>query len=423
MKRKSHLMTSVTLCAVIAFALSFPFTYLKAVPAESQNGQGGQHRNDVCDDLPDPSGNAFGIERKCPDVGSSSGIAKGDFNGDGIGDLAIGAPGEDLSRTTGFGENQQTTNISNAGAVHVIYGTAANGLVASPSGVAMTNCAGTTAFVPSTQFPTQRDVGTDDRIKENGDKFGSTVVSGDFDGDCFSDLAVGIPGETTSGSTAVGAVEIFKGGTNGLQLTSVAFFGPATFTAIANPQSSHGATSLAWGDFDHDGRGDLAVASDYSSDLVNQTGAVTVLFGTQNGLSTANKRHIALETMTISASRPSVRLVLVAGDFDGNDFSDLAVGSPWQSVDLGERAGRVFVLYSSSVASILSEATKQVWSEDSDGIEAGTFFAEQFGTALAVGDFNGDAFDDLAISAPGEFINSADGDIAVGCGLCSLQQP
>src|SRR4051812_27038323 len=45
--------------------------------------------------------------------GGGGGIAKGDFNGDGFGDLAIGVPQEDIG------------TIKNAGAVNVIYGSVA----------------------------------------------------------------------------------------------------------------------------------------------------------------------------------------------------------------------------------------------------------------------------------------------------------
>src|SRR5215510_6571331 len=71
-----------------------PYTYGKNEPppaaeADSGNnpGQGDEHRADPCDHLPDPTGNANGIDKKCPAAGSSSGVAKGDFNGDGFADL------------------------------------------------------------------------------------------------------------------------------------------------------------------------------------------------------------------------------------------------------------------------------------------------------------------------------------------------
>src|SRR5437762_7736518 len=46
--------------------------------------------SDPCDHQ--PAGKAFGWNRQCPPRGSSAGVAKGDFNGDGFADLAIGVP-------------------------------------------------------------------------------------------------------------------------------------------------------------------------------------------------------------------------------------------------------------------------------------------------------------------------------------------
>lgn len=40
----------------------------------------------------------------------------------------------------------------------------------------------------------------------------------------------------------------------------------------------------------------------------------------------------------------------------------------------------------------------QLWSVDSSGIEGDAFYHDRFGWALRVGDFDGDGFDDLAVS-------------------------
>src|SRR6266487_2071769 len=85
-------------------------------------GQSGAHRDDPCDQLPDPTGKALGIDKKCPPGGSSSGVAKGDFNGDGFADLAIGEPGATVG---GF---------ASAGDVIVIYGSG-GGLTTTTAGI------------------------------------------------------------------------------------------------------------------------------------------------------------------------------------------------------------------------------------------------------------------------------------------------
>ena len=71
---------------------------------------------DPCELALTPEGQANGLHRRCESAGSA-GVARGDFNGDGLADLAIGVPYEDLD---GFGA---------AGIVQVFYGSA-SGLTA-----------------------------------------------------------------------------------------------------------------------------------------------------------------------------------------------------------------------------------------------------------------------------------------------------
>ena len=102
---------------------------------------------------------------------SFAGNVRGDFDGDGYADLAIGAPWEDL----GFQED--------AGVVTVLYGSA-DGLSATDS-----------------QRWNQNVRGIRNQA-ELGDQFGWDLAAGDFDGDGFSDLAVGVPGENLRYDTA-----------------------------------------------------------------------------------------------------------------------------------------------------------------------------------------------------------------------------
>src|SRR5687768_10119948 len=52
-------------------------------------------RPDPCEQLMTPAGKADGLHRRCEGAGGGGGAAKGDFNGDGIADLAVGVPYED----------------------------------------------------------------------------------------------------------------------------------------------------------------------------------------------------------------------------------------------------------------------------------------------------------------------------------------
>jgi hypothetical protein len=95
--------------------------------------------------------------------------ALADFNGDGIDDLAVGVPTEDLG------------GVVAAGVVDVIYGSE-SGL---PDG--------------GRQQLTQAN-------PETGDQFGAALATGDFDGNDADNLVIGIPGEDVGTVQDAGAV-------------------------------------------------------------------------------------------------------------------------------------------------------------------------------------------------------------------------
>src|SRR6476659_10003993 len=289
---------------------------------------------------------------------SSSGIARGDYNGDGFGDLAVGIPMEDTPAGT-----------SDSGAVVIIYGSR-NGLTS------------TDPTVPAAQFWSQNSDGISG-TSESGDRFGTSLAAGEFNGDEYSDLAIGVPGEdiTADGSANVsaGRVVIIYGSPAGLAAS-----GPNMVRASqsfdllhANPEPlldfsveylvAAGANlgqSLAWGDFDGDGFGDLAMGAPRMDIKYNvfltffpteEAGAVWVLFGSANGLKFDRQKlfhadNHAFPIENVDTTGWHYGASLISGDYDGNGASDLAIGAPDQDIILGpsgrfaDRAGFVEVI-------------------------------------------------------------------------------
>ncbi len=104
---------------------------------------------------------------------------------------------------------------------------------------------------------------------------------------------------------------------------------------------------------------------------------------------------------------------LAAGDFDNDGFADLAVGVPGETVGGDQNAGSIHVYYGSPAG--LTSAGEQIFDQDSPGIGGGAEPGDFFGAALAVGDFDLDGFDDLAIGVRGEDLSNLEnvGTVAV----------
>lgn len=116
--------------------------------------------------------------------GFGSAVATGDFDGNGIDDVAIGAPLENIA------------GKSDVGVVHVVYGT-------------------TSGYLDGSHQLFRQGVNGLSGRAQSGDRFGSALAVTDFDGDGFDDLIIGAPGDRVNGVSA-GTVQIVFGGPQGL---------------------------------------------------------------------------------------------------------------------------------------------------------------------------------------------------------------
>src|ERR1051326_810989 len=386
--------------------------------------------------------------------GSSSGIAKGDFNGDGFADLAIGIPHMNL------------INATDAGAVLVIYGSL-TGLGHGANGAQ--------APIILPQLWTQESGGISG-VSEDHDEFGSALASGDFNGDGFSDLAIGVPQESITipfnGTNLVfansGRVVVIYGSPNGLTATNpnvhpsqnfdFSIFGPAFSGGINIKGNERLGTALAWGDFNGDGVGDLAIGAPGRTVFaptkritVDRAGEVWVLFGSRpivhcrgcppdpatGGLTRTGAPAAGAPASTLpeqflnavefgniepgtlhlggvgSAAQDSgFGSVLAAGDFNGDCETDLVGGLP----DLGFGGNPPLnIKHAGGVAVFVADALGQGLARDDHECRQGFLLTElsplelvaagdRYGAALAVGDFNGDTRSDLAIGIPGRTV-------------------
>lgn len=157
--------------------------------------------------------------------------------------------------------------------------------------------------------------------------FGASIVTGNFNGDLFQDIAVGIPGDiTTAGKT--GSVVVYLGSA----------FGPLPAQKLAfatTPLAQFGA-ALAADDFDGDGFTDLAVGAPGAA---SGAGVVYVARGGETKLSSVpawlvtgkNTEHLG---SALGAGR------LAPGGF-GDSF--LVAGAPSATVNGQANAGKAYI--------------------------------------------------------------------------------
>jgi hypothetical protein len=298
-----------------------------------------------------------------------------DFNGDGISDHAVGNPGENVGA------------LADAGAVIVAYGG---------------NALPTEVLVQGESIN-----GSLQGTPQASDAYGKALASGDFDADGYADLAIGAPGEDLGTETEVGSVFVIYGSAQGLQGGGAGrndqLFRQGLNGLGGAPETGDGfGTILSSGDFDGDGHDDLAVGIPLEDNNVTDQGVVQILFGSPSGLITAGDLWIS-DTIDI-AINDRFGFALAAGDFDGDGDDELAVGHPYDDINGLGNAGAVTIVHpGTATAPTRLYQSASVGGETIGGVaEAGDYF----GFSLTVGDFDRDAYLDLAIGSPYEGVGA-----------------
>ncbi|MCA9074995.1 MAG: FG-GAP repeat protein [Planctomycetaceae bacterium] len=292
----------------------------------------------------------------------------GDMDGDGVPDLAVGAPNDDDGDV-------------DIGAVYVLF-LNADGTVKSHQKISDTegNFSGMLGVI---------------------DRFGSSVASiGDLDGDDVPDLVVGSIDDDDGGNTR-GAVYVLFLNTDGTVKSHQKISDTqGNFLGDLNDNDRFGSSISSLGDLDKDGVTDIGVGAINDDGNGVNRGAVYVLFLNSDGTVKEHQKINDAEgnfTARIDDADRFGKSITSLGDLDGDGIVDIAVGTQFDD-DGGAEQGAVYVLFLNEAGTVKSHQ------KISD--TAGNFFgtlnvADTFGSSLAnIGDLDGDGTSELAVGAP-----------------------
>ena len=238
------------------------------------------------------------------------------------------------------------------------------------------------------------DIGSDD-------EFGRAVSSlGDFDGDGVNDLAVGARNDD-DGGTNRGAVYLLLLDADGsvkdtAKISSLA----GGFGGALSDNDEFGSALATLGDLDGDGIVDLAVGARGDDDGALDAGAVWLVFLEADGSVKGQSKISATAggfTGVLDADDRFGESLGALGDFDGDTHPDLAVGAP-RDDDGGPGRGAVWIVFLEADGTTSGQVKVSDTASAFDGVLGND---DRFGSAItSLGDLDGDGVHKIAIGAP-----------------------
>ncbi len=319
-----------------------------------------------CDSLPDPcvrEGDYGASDAEAQILAEASGnelgqsLAMGlDMNGDGVGDVVVGA---DAASPNG---------ASFSGAAYVVFGPISGSMDAIDGarfdGEAASDYAG-----------------------------GAVAAAGDLDGDSFDDFVVGADFATYDSNSQAGAAYIVVGPATAASTTLL------STTTIWGGESTadHSGNAVVGNiDFDNDGSLDVLVGAYGAGSSGTYGGKVYLLSGTLTAggsLSTA-----AADWEGIDSYGHFGTSVAAAGDLNSDGIDDLVVGASLADVNVSNDG--VVYLFEGPAADHPTSATATRWVGETASAYAGRSVA-------GAGDINDDGYDDVLVGAYGDATNGS----------------
>lgn len=280
---------------------------------------------------------------------SGSPLVSCDVDGDGNGDVIVGAP-------------YDSTGGTNTGSTFIFYNTSFTSVSS------LTTSSADVALIGEVE----------------NDYAGSGLACGDVDNDGYDDILVGVIGDDEAGVDTGAVVLILGGGLSGDISLSQA---DAKWTSV---DSSTG-EAIVVSDINNDGYADIVVGSSNNDESGSNAGAVYLIYGSSAPSGTISL-STADATWTGEASGDRAGFTLASCDVDGDNNNDILISAPFRD-DLASDDGAVYLIYGGSLSGTTSLTL-------ADAKWTGEVAGDRTGTRIHCGgDVDNDGFEEILIAS------------------------
>ena len=306
----------------------------------------------------------------------------GDFDGNGVSDIAVGAYHDDDG---GY----------NTGAVYILF-LNSDGTVKDSQKISSTE-------------------GNFQGVIDSGDCWGNAITSlNDFDGDGITDIAVGAHKNYSPGTEMkrVGAVHILLLNSDGTVKSSQEISDTQGNFDALNENDIFGIDLVNLSDINNDGITDIAVGANGDSENGFSRGAVYILFlnsdGTVNFYEKINSKQNNFKFQLDDSDMFGTSISNI-GDINNDGITDIAVGSPGDDdtkellktiieQSKGSSRGAVYILFLNSDGTVKDS---QKISSTEGNFQQNLQSQDMFGFSTAnLSDINNDGITDIAVGSP-----------------------
>lgn len=302
-------------------------------------------------------------------IGSS--LACGDIDNDGYDDIIIAAP---------YADGPENLRRS-SGEVYIIWGDTKDNI----------------GFQRDIYY---EQIGVKVHGDFNYDYLGTSVAVGDMNNDGYSDILMGAPYADGPTDLRPGAGEVFL------------LYGDArvNIPSTVDLQTASSGFMVIYGSTDAENLGEITASGNIDGDTFDD-----IIIGTSKGSAGKGRGYIIYGSGSLPASKDLLSssadktisgvasddmafTAVASGDIDNDGQDDLVVSSPGSSgkADAKWQAGEVCLITGATITGLgasidLSSSDSVVYGEDSN---------DRIGQSLAVGDSNGDGYEDVLIGSP-----------------------